>query len=89
MAQIFYVACPTCRERFPCHPELWQAEYDLLCPFCGQMFPQEASPMITTGTGEQRPGRSAGTWSAAGGSSEPSGTPRIPTIDAEGSAESM
>ena len=44
MAQIFTVTCPACRGAFPCHPELWQAGYDLLCPFCGAIFPQEASP---------------------------------------------
>ena len=56
MAQIFYVTCPACAKRFPCHPELWQVEYELLCPFCQHSFPQEASPLIITMTGEQRPG---------------------------------
>lgn len=56
MAQIFYVHCPACNGKFPCHPELWQVEYDLLCPFCQHSFPQEASPLIITMTGEQRPG---------------------------------
>jgi hypothetical protein len=56
MAQIFTVTCPGCRGGFPVHPELWQAGYDLLCPFCGRMFPQEASPLIITGSGERRPG---------------------------------
>lgn len=56
MAQIFYVTCPACAGRFPCHPELWQVEYELLCPFCQHSFPQEASPLIITMTGEQRPG---------------------------------
>ncbi len=56
MAQIFTVTCPACRGAFPVHPELWQAGYDLLCPFCSQVFPQEASPMIISGTGEKRPG---------------------------------
>lgn len=56
MAQIFTVMCPVCRGAFPCHPELWQAGFDLLCPFCGAMFPQEDSPQIVTGTGEKRPG---------------------------------
>jgi hypothetical protein len=56
MAQIFNVTCPVCLGAFPCHPELWQAGYDLLCPFCGATFPQEESPLIVTGTGERRPG---------------------------------
>lgn len=56
MAQIFTVTCPSCRDSFPVHPELWQAGYDLLCPFCSTTFPQEASPLIVTGTGEKRPG---------------------------------
>lgn len=56
MAQIFTVTCPACAGAFPVHPELWQAAYDLLCPFCGAMFPQEASPQIVTGNGERRPG---------------------------------
>ena len=60
MAQIFYVHCPECRGKFPCHPELWDIEYDLLCPFCQHSFPQEASPRIITGTGEQRAGRRSG-----------------------------
>jgi len=56
MAQIFYVTCPRCTGRFPCHPELWQVEYALLCPFCQNSFHQEDSPLIITATGEQRPG---------------------------------
>ena len=56
MAQIFYVTCPRCSGKFPCHPELWQVEYALLCPFCQNSFQQEESPLIITGTGEQRPG---------------------------------
>lgn len=56
MAQIFYVHCPNCGKKFPCHTELWQVDYDLLCPFCGTSFPQEASPMVISPTGEQRPG---------------------------------
>ncbi len=46
MATIFTVECPECRERFPCHAELWNAGYDLLCPFCGHTFPQDDSPLI-------------------------------------------
>lgn len=60
MAQIFYIHCPACNGKFPCHPELWGAAYDLLCPFCGTSFPQEESPLIITATGERRPGRDAG-----------------------------
>jgi hypothetical protein len=56
VAQIFYVTCPRCGGKFPCHPELWQVEYALLCPFCQNSFRQEESPLIITGTGEQRPG---------------------------------
>lgn len=56
MARIFYVHCPNCRGKFPCHSELWDSGYDLLCPFCRTTFPQEASPLIITMTGEQRPG---------------------------------
>jgi hypothetical protein len=56
VAQIFYVHCPRCQGKFPCHTELWQVEYDLLCPFCGHSFPQEASPLIITPTGERRAG---------------------------------
>jgi hypothetical protein len=60
VAQIFYVHCPACNGKFPCHPELWQVAYDLLCPFCQHSFPQEESPLIITMTGEQRPGSKAG-----------------------------
>jgi hypothetical protein len=56
MAQIFYVTCPRCSGKFPCHPELWQVDYKLLCPFCQNSFDQEDSPLIITATGEQRPG---------------------------------
>ncbi len=78
MAQIFTVTCPVCRGSFPVHPELWQAGYDLLCPFCGAMFPQEESPLIVTGTGEKRPG------SAYKGDARPS-----TEIDPNATAESM
>ncbi len=56
MAQIFYVHCPRCNGKFPCHPELWQVEYALLCPFCQLSFRQEDSPLIISATGERRPG---------------------------------
>ena len=85
MAQIFYVTCPACRSKFPCHPELWDAGYDLLCPFCQASFPQETSPLIITGTGEQRPGRLVGGGGAAV-RQEP-GPP--PPIDPNATAESM
>jgi len=78
MAQIFTVTCPACRGSFPVHPELWQARYDLLCPFCGAMFPQEESPLIVTGSGEKRPG------SAYKGEAAPS-----PERDPSATAESM
>jgi hypothetical protein len=84
MAQIFNVACPSCRGSFPVHPELWQSPMDLLCPFCGTWFPQEASPMIVTGTGDRRPGSAYVAGAAA---------PRQPSAaagdGARGSAESM
>lgn len=54
MAQIFRVQCPSCHESFPCHTELWQAAYDLLCPFCQHTFPQEESPLIISPSGERR-----------------------------------
>ena len=81
MAQIFTVTCPTCQGAFPVHPELWQAGYDLLCPFCGAMFPQEASPQIVTGTGERRPGSAYRAASATPTTPEP--------IDPAATAESM
>jgi endogenous inhibitor of DNA gyrase (YacG/DUF329 family) len=54
MASQFTVECPTCHKDFPVHMELWQAGYDLLCPFCGATFPQEESPHIVTASGEDR-----------------------------------
>ncbi len=54
MAQIFYVTCPACGKRFPCHPELWEVDYDLLCPFCQATFRQAESPLVITGSGEHR-----------------------------------
>jgi hypothetical protein len=82
VAQIFTVTCPACRGAFPCHPELWQAGYDLLCPFCGAMFPQEHSPLIVTGTGERRPGSAY-----VAGEGRPAGVPAPATPEA--TAESM
>ena len=90
MAQIFYVHCPACRGKFPCHPELWDVAYDLLCPFCQHTFPQEESPLIITATGEQRPGRQSGANATRGvddGPPERAG-PR-PPIDPSTTAESM
>ncbi|TDE00698.1 hypothetical protein [Jiangella asiatica] len=52
MASIFTVECPSCGQSFPCHTELWQAGYDLLCPFCQATFPQERSPRIVSATGD-------------------------------------
>jgi hypothetical protein len=40
MAEVFYVQCPKCEGRHPCHEELWDAGYDLLCPYCGNEFSQ-------------------------------------------------
>jgi hypothetical protein len=81
MAQIFYVHCPACNGRFPCHPELWQVDYDLLCPFCANTFPQETSPLIITATGERRPGR------AVGGRGAPVGSPAPAERIASGGAQ--
>jgi len=86
MAQIFYVHCPRCDGKFPCHPELWQVEYALLCPFCQLSFPQEESPMIISATGERRPGSHF--KGAAGDASptapiEPSAVPLDPSAHAE------
>lgn len=86
MAQIFYVHCPACQGKFPCHPELWQVEYDLLCPFCGTSFAQETSPLIITAAGERRPGREVASAPAA----RPAGRAGGPTPDAPDThAESM
>ncbi|HWD64123.1 MAG TPA: hypothetical protein VG405_03040 [Solirubrobacteraceae bacterium] len=42
MAEVFYVQCPNCGGRHPCHTEdLWDSGYDLLCPYCGNEFSQE------------------------------------------------
>lgn len=84
MAQIFNVTCPGCRGAFPVHPELWQAGYDLLCPFCGRTFPQEASPLIVTGSGEQRPGSA---WS--GGADALPTSPERSAVSPETHAEGM
>jgi hypothetical protein len=81
VAQIFYVHCPACGGKFPCHPELWQVEYDLLCPFCQHSFPQEMSPLIITMTGERRAG------SLAGAAARHDGKPDEP--DPSAAAESM
>lgn len=97
MAQIFTVTCPACGGQFPCHPELWQVAYDLLCPFCQTSFPQEESPLIITGTGERRPGSRARIDGKAAGASAgaPEGAPErpgerpVPPIDPNASAESM
>ena len=90
MAQIFYVHCPSCGGRFPCHPELWQVDYDLLCPFCGTTFPQETSPLIITATGERRPGRaSSGAAGPPPAASADRGHARPEPIDPNASVESM
>lgn len=83
MAQIFYVTCPACSGRFPCHPELWQVEYELLCPFCQHTFPQETSPLIITMTGEQRPGSQFRASGGPGAANRPAGP------DPSTAAESM
>jgi hypothetical protein len=38
----------------------------LLCPFCGNMFPQDKSPLIIGGAGEKITGPSADTGPAEG-----------------------
>ena len=86
MAQIFTVSCPQCRGGFPVHPELWQAGYDLLCPFCGAMFPQEESPLIVTGNGERRPGTAY--RDAVAAPSTPA-APAVPEARPDAHAESM
>lgn len=72
MAQIFYVTCPDCGGKFPCHPELWEVDFDLLCPFCQKMFPQSDSPLIITGNGEHRRPAARRAGSADPGKSAPS-----------------
>lgn len=90
MAQIFNVHCPACRGRFPVHPELWDAGYDLLCPHCQHSFPQEASPLIITGSGEQRPGRLFGASGATVAAPARGGDrPAPPEIDPNATVESM
>jgi hypothetical protein len=54
MPQVFYATCPACGGRFPVHTELWESEYDLLCPFCTCRFPQAESPLIISPDGERR-----------------------------------
>ena len=84
MAQIFTVTCPSCGGGFPVHPELWQAGYDLLCPFCGRTFAQEESPLIVTGNGERRPGTAYRDGSAAASASPVSPAPEAgPDAQAE------
>lgn len=91
MAQIFYVTCPSCAGKFPCHPELWQVDYKLLCPFCQHTFRQEESPLIITATGERRPGRDARSIGASGQPASSSGATRRPADDEDptANAESM
>lgn len=98
MAQIFYVHCPACGGKFPCHPELWEVDYDLLCPFCQLSFPQAQSPLIITGTGERRrgpgalPTGSAPPPRAAAGAARPSRADQEPSRgdeDPSAGAESM
>jgi hypothetical protein len=87
VAQIFNVTCPACGGTFPVHPELWDVQYDLLCPFCQRTFPQEASPLIITGTGEKRPGRLYGGGRAA--ASAPADAVSSSEPDPSSHAESM
>lgn len=59
MAAHFMVRCPSCGGDFPCHTELWNAGYDLLCPFCQATFPQDRSPLVVSAQGEQGRGPAA------------------------------
>jgi DNA-directed RNA polymerase subunit RPC12/RpoP len=64
MAEVFYVQCPECGGRHPCHTEdLWDAGYDLLCPYCGNEFPQQEGLAglqgAQTGVGARPPVRPA------------------------------
>jgi hypothetical protein len=81
VAAIFYVHCPRCNGKFPCHQELWQVEYALLCPFCQLSFHQEDSPMIISAAGERRPGAQ---FSSTHATAAPSADP-----DPSAHAESM
>jgi hypothetical protein len=63
---IFRVTCPECSGVFPVHNELWNAGYELLCPFCGASFAQSASPMIIGGSGEKTTRSSSNTGAAEG-----------------------
>lgn len=98
MAQIFYVHCPSCRGKFPCHMELWQVDYALLCPFCQTSFHQEESPLIISAAGEQRPGSRSGARApespATSSPHEPERpgegrAPAPPPIDPSATADSM
>ncbi len=47
MARIFWVTCPACSGRFPCHyDELRRKQILLLCPYCQKRFLDEESPRI-------------------------------------------
>jgi hypothetical protein len=59
MSTIFNVTCPKCEGLFPVHSERWNAGYDLLCPFCGNTFSQNSSPLIIGGAGERITGTPA------------------------------
>lgn len=46
-SMIFWVQCPECEGRFYCHAEdLRHTEWELLCPYCHNMFKQEESLAI-------------------------------------------
>lgn len=47
MAKIFWVQCPECEGKFYCHTDdLWNTQWELLCPYCHNTFRQEESLMI-------------------------------------------
>jgi hypothetical protein len=91
VAQIFFVHCPACGGKFPCHTELWHVAFDLLCPFCQRSFPPEASPLIITPTGERRSGTlapgAAGSRGVSGDARPPASSPD--SEDRRATAESM
>ena len=47
MARLFWVTCPSCKDRFYCHyGDLRHKDWKLRCPYCEREFDQEESPRI-------------------------------------------
>jgi len=47
MVKMFNAFCPKCQGKFHCHwGDLRHKNHELLCPYCGNMFPQEECPFI-------------------------------------------